>query len=141
MTCREWVTGAISPGGPCDPVVVGLTCWLESEGGIWRLHFTHLLFCLADSEGSALVRHATPGGSQALGFSRTARRAGLCDLWPGEAAVAMLAVAGGAAGETWGPRGTSLHIDGRYLPLQPRGLWRALGGHVLGASAWPSGQR
>ena len=87
------------------------------------------------------VRHATPGGSQALGFSRMARRAGLCDPWPGEAAVAMLAVAGGAAGETQGPRGTSLHINGHYLPLHARGLWRALGGHVLGASAWPSGHR
>lgn len=34
-----------------------------------------------------------------------ARRAGLCEPWPGEAAVAMLAVAGGAAGETPGPAG------------------------------------
>lgn len=37
--------------------------------------------------------------------------------------------------------GTSLHINGRYLPPRPRGLWQALGGHVLGASAWPSGSR
>lgn len=34
-----------------------------------------------------------------------ARRAGLCEPGPGEAAVAVLAAAGGAAGETPGPAG------------------------------------
>lgn len=97
------------------------------------LHPSSVLLIKTDrifNEVSALVCHAIPGGSQALGFSRTARRAGLCELGPGEAAVAVLAAAGGAAGETPGPRGTS-HIDGRYLPPCPKGLWRA-----LGAVAW-----
>lgn len=105
------------------------------------LHPSSVLLIKTDrifNEVSALVRHAIPGGSRALGFSRTARRAGLCELGPGEAAVAVLAAAGGAAGETPAPRGTS-HIDGRCLPPCPKGLWRALGGHGLGASAWPGG--
>ena len=61
-----------------------------------------------------------------------ARRAGLCERGPGEVAVAVLAVAAGATGETPGPVG-DLSAHQRSLPTPtPKGTVAGTGGPCPG---------